>query len=481
MNETDFSRLPLSYQMLCNLRELGFTAMTPVQAESLPHILEGRDVLAKARTGSGKTAAFGIGLISKLKVSQFKVQSLVLCPTRELADQVANELRRLARATPNVKILTLCGGVAFGPQYGSLLHGAHIVVGTPGRVLKHLDKGNLSLQDLDTLVLDEADRMLDMGFIEEIERVIAYASDRRQTLLFSATFPARIVQLSTTVQTDAISIQAPAAEEDLQIREYFYGAGAGGKPSLLIRVIACHNPGNVLVFCNTKLETQEVADTLCLAGIEALAIHGDLEQYERTDVLVRFANRSCAVLVATDVAARGLDIEDLEMVVNYDLPQNETTYIHRIGRTGRAGKKGLAATIYTASEARLMDQYRNDSRLFFDADAVPEVENFALTPAYSTLVVEAGKKDKIRPGDLLGALTGVAGIAAQYVGKIDVHDRQSYVAIDRSMIDAAYSHLKKGRIKGKSYPVRVFGRTTANDAGNVWQTSRHYQVKKQDR
>ena len=481
MNETDFSRLPLACEMLRNLGELGFTTMTPVQAESLPHILEGRDVIAKARTGSGKTAAFGIGLVSRLEVTRFRVQSLVLCPTRELADQVANELRRLARATPNVKILTLCGGAAFGPQYGSLLHGAHIVVGTPGRVLKHLDKGNLSLQALDTLVLDEADRMLDMGFIEEIERVIAHAPARRQTLLFSATFPERIVQLSTTVQIDAIFIQAPAAEEDLQISEYFYTAGEEDKTSLLVRIIAHHNPGNVLVFCNTKLETREVADNLCQAGIEALAIHGDLEQFERTDVLVRFANRSSAVLAATDVAARGLDIEDLEMVVNYDVPQNEATYIHRIGRTGRAGKKGLAATIIAASNVRVMDQYRNETRQFFDADALREVENFSLTPANGTLVVEAGKKDKIRPGDLLGALTGKAGIAAKYVGKIDVHDRQSYVAIDRTVIDRAYLHLKNGRIKGRSYPVWVFGRTVPNDAGNVWQTSRHYQKQKQDR
>ncbi len=474
MKDTDFSCLSLSRSMLHNLEELGFTSMTPVQADSLPHILENEDVIAKAQTGSGKTAAFGIGLISKLDVQKFKVQSLVLCPTRELADQVAKELRRLARATHNIKILTLCGGVAFGPQYGSLLHGAHIVVGTPGRVLKHLDKGNLSLNDLDTLVLDEADRMLDMGFIEEIERVIACAPSKRQTLLFSATFPAKIVELSSTIQKNAINIQSAAIKQDQAIAEYFYETKEDDKHSSLIKALSYHKPGNVLIFCNTKVETQEIADSLCDAGIDALAIHGDLEQFERTDVLVRFANGSCSVLVATDVAARGLDIEDLEMVVNYDIPQNEETYIHRIGRTGRAGKEGVSVTIFTRSNVRVMENYRNEIRSFADAQTLPQVEDYVLTAKNATLVVEAGKKDKMRPGDLLGALTGKAGIEAKYIGKIDIYDRQSYVAIDRSVIDKACLQLKKGRIKGRSYPVWVFGRNRPVDVGNIWKTSKHF-------
>lgn len=461
MNDLNFSCLPLSRAMLNNLNELGFKAMTPVQVESLPHILKNCDVIAQAKTGSGKTAAFGIGLIDKLDVTKYRVQSLVLCPTRELADQVAKELRRLARAVHNVKILTLCGGAAFGPQYGSLLHGAHIIVGTPGRVLQHLDKKYLSLKDLNTLVLDEADRILDMGFIDEINRVIAHAPEDRQTLLFSATYPEKIMDLSSAIQKDALNIQTISGESANKITEFFYEVDHNCKPSVLIKAIAHHKPGNILVFCNTKAEAQSVADALSRAGIDALAIHGDLEQYERTDVLVRFSNKSCSVLVATDVAARGLDIKELAMVVNYDIPQNEATYIHRIGRTGRAGKEGLAVTLFTRRQAPGMEFFRNETRRFDAVEDLTEVGDFALIAPNVTIVLEGGKKDKMRPGDILGALTGEAGLESQYVGKIDIYDRQSYVAIARSMVDRAYSYLKNGKIKGRSFPVWVFDQSNS--------------------
>lgn len=463
MNDSQFSTLPLSKAMLHNLEELGFKAMTPVQAESLPHILKNRDVIAQAKTGSGKTAAFGIGLLTKLDVKKFRVQTLVLCPTRELADQVAKELRRLARAIHNVKILTLCGGVAFGPQYGSLLHGAHIIVGTPGRVLQHLDKKYLSLKNLETLVLDEADRMLDMGFIDDIKRIIAHAPENRQTLLFSATYPAKIMNLSSAIQKNALNIQTISAESANKITEYFYQVPHNQKISMLIKAIAHHQPQNILVFCNTKLAADDVAADLSGAGVDALAIHGDLEQYQRTDVLVRFANKSCSVLVGTDVAARGLDIKELEMVVNFDIPQDEATYTHRIGRTGRAGQEGLAVTLYTSNQAPVMANYRNEQRRFDELDSLNEVEDFTLAPPNRTIVLEGGKKDKMRPGDILGALTGEAGLEGKDVGKIDIYDRQSYVAIDRKAVDKAYAYLKKGKIKGRSFSVWVFGQPLTVD------------------
>ncbi len=470
MSDFSFSSLPLSGAMLHNLDELGFAEMTPVQAQSLPHILEGRDVIAQAKTGSGKTAAFGIGLLDRLDVKKFRVQSLVLCPTRELADQVAKELRRLARATHNVKILTLCGGVAFGPQYGSLLHGAHIIVGTPGRVLKHLDKKNLSLQDLTTLVLDEADRMLDMGFIDEIDRVIDYAPATRQTLLFSATYPKKIMTLSSSIQKDAINIKTIAVEQANKITEYFYEVQQDNKLSVLIRTIAHHNPQNILVFCNTKIESQQVADALNDAGVDALAIHGDMEQFERTDVLVRFSNKSCSVLVATDVAARGIDIKELEMVVNYDVALSQEIHTHRIGRTGRAGEEGVAITLFTDTDLQEIEGYRNESRRFDTIDTLPAADNFTLIPPNTTLVIEAGKKNKMRAGDILGALTGKKGIEGKFVGKIDIFDRQSFVAIDSSMIDKAYTLLKRGKIKGRAFPVWAFNRPAPAAAGNVWKT-----------
>ncbi|MBE0498736.1 MAG: ATP-dependent RNA helicase DbpA [Campylobacterales bacterium] len=455
MNTTNFSSLPLCAEMLHNLNELGFKEMTPVQAQSLPPILQNADVIAQAKTGSGKTAAFGIGLLHKLNVKNFKVQSLVLCPTRELADQVAKELRRLARGTHNIKILTLCGGMPFGPQLGSLRHGAHIIVGTPGRVLAHLDKGSLLFDALDTLVLDEADRMLDMGFIEEIDRVIAFMPAQRQTLLFSATYPEEIMQLSASIQKDALNIQTISAESANPITERFYELEQTEKLPMLIKIFAHYKPENVIVFCNTKIESQEIAKHLRQKEIDALAIHGDLEQIDRTDVMVQFANKSASVLVATDVAARGIDIKELSMVINYDLPHDEAIYTHRIGRTGRAGEEGLAFTLFTPDEARDADLYRNTKRLFEEASALDEVSSFEMKPPNVTLVIEGGKKEKIRPGDILGALTGEAGIAAKHIGKIDIYAHQSYVAIERSMVDEAHKQLKNTKIKGKSFSVWV--------------------------
>jgi len=451
----NFSSLPLSKEMLSNLDELGFKEMTPVQQESLPHILEKKDVIAQAKTGSGKTLAFGLGVLNRLNVKNFRVQSLVLCPTRELADQVAKELRRLARFQHNIKILILCGGMPFGPQLSSLRHGAHIVVGTPGRILKHLGKGTLSLENIETFVLDEADRMLDMGFSEDIEKVISYINKKPQTLLFSATYPDEILKLSSSIQKDAVSIKTVSQESENTIAEHFYNAQVDEKVPSLLKLISKHRPETTIVFCNTKIKTDEVADELQDAGIDALAIHGDLEQYERVDVLTQFSNRSCSVLVATDVAARGIDIKELAMVVNFDVPHDEAIYTHRIGRTGRAGETGLAVTLYNNYEAREIEFYRNETRLFESLEELHRVKDFKIEPLNMTLVIEGGKKDKVRAGDILGALTGDAGLEGRHIGKIDIHDRQSYVAIERSFIDDAHNKLKNGKIKGRKFSVWI--------------------------
>jgi len=450
-----FSNLTLSKEMLHNLNEIGYKEMTAIQAQSLPHILDGKDVIAQAKTGSGKTAAFGIGLLTKLQVKKFRVQSLILCPTRELADQVAKELRTLARATHNVKILTLCGGTAFGPQLGSLRHGAHIIVGTPGRILKHLKKETLSLKDMDMLVLDEADRMLDMGFSEEINEVLGFAPKERQTLLFSATYTDEVLGISSSIQKDAISVKTVSNEVANKITERFYAVEYGKKIDTLINICSNFKPENVIVFCNTKIESDEIAKKLVDKKIDALALHGDLEQYERNDVLVQFANKSCTVLVATDVAARGLDIKELSMVVNYDLPHGEETYTHRIGRTGRAGAEGLAFTLYEPNEMEKTDEYKNDTRIFDEATSLKAVNGFEMKPKNITLVIEGGKKDKVRAGDLLGALTGEAGLKGSSIGKIDIYERQSYVAIESKLIDEAHKKLKNGKIKGKKFSVWI--------------------------
>ena len=455
MNKRDFSNLPLTKEMLHNLNEIGYKEMTPIQEESLPFILEGRDVIAQAKTGSGKTAAFGIGLLHKLQVKKFRVQSLILCPTRELADQVAKELRTLARFSHNIKILTLCGGTAFGPQLGSLRHGAHIIVGTPGRILKHLKKETLSLEDVDMLVLDEADRMLDMGFSEEINEVLGFVPKSRQTLLFSATYTDEIMGISASIQRDAINVKTTSTEVANKITERFYEVQNSQKLKTVINILSNFKPENVIVFANTKAEVQEIAETLQKNRIDALAIHGDLEQYERNDVLVQFANKSCPVLVATDVAARGLDIKELSMVINYDLPHGEETYTHRIGRTARAGMEGLAFTLFSPYEEDKAYEYKNTTRLFEDADALKIVNGFEMKPQNITLVIEGGKKDKVRAGDLLGALTGEAGLDGNSIGKIDIYDKQSYVAIEASKIDEAHEKLKNGKIKGKKFSIWI--------------------------
>ena len=449
----NFSTLALSKEMLQTLDSLNYTSMTPIQAESLPLILDGKDVIAQAKTGSGKTAAFGIGLLSKLDVKRFRVQSLVLCPTRELADQVAKELRRIARFQHNIKILILCGGESFGKQLGSLSHQAHIIVGTPGRVLKHLNKESLDLSELKTLVLDEADRMLDMGFIEEIDAVLAFTPKEKQTLLFSATYDNEIMKISKQIQKDAISVKTVSTESANKIKEYFYKTN--NKAESFVNVLSNYKPENVIVFTNTKIEAKELAQKLQKMKIDAIAIHGDLEQYERNDVLVQFANKSCPILVATDVAARGLDIKELSMVVNFDIPRGSETYTHRIGRTGRAGAEGIAITLYDNYESEKADEYDNGARLFNDTESLKKVENFEMLPLFITLVIEGGKKDKVRAGDILGALTGDAGLDGSSIGKIDIYDRQSYVAIERKFIDDAHKRLGDGKIKGKKFSVWI--------------------------
>jgi len=443
--------------MLKNLASLGYAEMTPIQAHTLPLILSGKDVLAKAKTGSGKTAAFGIGLLAGVELSSPRVQALVLCPTRELADQVGKELRRLARCTDNLKLLTLCGGVPFGPQLGSLQHGAHVVVGTPGRLLDHLRRGSLDLSSLQTLVLDEADRMLDMGFQEEISALIAATPQKRQTLLFSATYPEEIAALSADIQQQPVTVSVDEAHEEGVIAQLLYEVDQDERNAALARILGHYRPESTLVFCTTRKQCQDVAADLVRRGFSAQAMHGDLEQRERDQVLVRFANKSISVLVATDVAARGLDIKELPAVVNYELSRDPEIHLHRIGRTGRAGEQGLALSLATVQEARRVQAVEGAQ-----GGSIPRGDLAALVsgagtppaPPMVTLCIEGGRKTKVRPGDVLGALTGVAGVAGSEVGKIDIFDFHAYVAVMRSSAAQALACLKGNKIKGRFFKVR---------------------------
>ncbi|GGK06820.1 ATP-dependent RNA helicase DbpA [Pseudomonas matsuisoli] len=457
-DSASFSSLSLSPAMQANLASLGYTQMTPIQAAALPLMLAGRDVLAQAKTGSGKTAAFGIALLHQVNARYFGCQGLVLCPTRELADQVAKEMRRLARAADNIKVLTLCGGVPFGPQVGSLEHGAHVIVGTPGRVGEHLRKGTLKLDGLRTLVLDEADRMLDMGFYDSIAEIIGQTPPRRQTLLFSATYPQGIQQLAATFLDKPEEVRVQSLHDDRQIEQRFYEISPDHRYDAVKRLLASVRPQSCVAFCHTRQQCQELVDVLAAAGIEAQALHGDLEQRERDQTLAMFANRSLSVLVATDVAARGLDIEGLEAVINVELSRDPEVHIHRIGRSGRAGEKGLALSLVAPAEAaraQAIETLQRKPLPWFQLDALQPGKGSALQAPMRTLCIAAGRKDKLRPGDILGALTGDAGIEGDKVGKIAIFDFQAFVAIERSRAQDALRRLNQGKIKGRSLKVRL--------------------------
>lgn len=458
MSQIAFSSLKLHPALLKNLSSLDYQAMTPIQAQSLPHILDGKDVIAQGKTGSGKTAAFSLGLLQKLDVKRFHVQSLVLCPTRELADQVAKEIRKLARTIHNIKVLTLCGGMPFGPQVGSLEHGAHIIVGTPGRIEKHLGKGTLKLDGLNTFVLDEADRMLDMGFQPALEVIIESIPNKRQTLLFSATYPKQIQSIAKRIMIQPVMAQAASTHDNTSIQQYFYQLDDNTPRLTALRLLLLkYRPESALVFCNTKRETQEVADELSSHGFSALALHGDLEQRDRDQTLVCFANKSVAILVATDVAARGLDIDALDVVINYQIARDSEVHIHRIGRTGRAGSQGIACTLYDGRESYVIARLEEYLDQTIDSMPLPLfslLENSTYQPPMASLQIDGGKKQKVRPGDILGALTGENGIAGKLVGKIDIFDNCAYVAVSRGAIQTALKTLGEGKLKGRSFRVR---------------------------
>ena len=443
--------------MLANLSRLGFESPTPIQSGALPLAMEGRDLIALAQTGSGKTAAFGISLVERLAPRRFAVQGLVLCPTRELADQVAKSLRELAVARENVKILSLCGGVSIGPQIGSLSHGAHIVVGTPGRIQDHLRKGTLKLDQLKTLVLDEADRMLDMGFQDAVEDIISQAPSKRQTLMFSATWPENIRKLSEQYQRNPADVRIDSQAVDSDITEKFYEIAPGQQVQALAALLSLHQPASCIAFCTRKQQCDEVATELNGLGFAALPLHGDLEQRDRDSVLVRFGNQSCSVLVATDVAARGLDIKSLPLVVNVEPARDPEVHTHRVGRTGRAGERGLAVTFCTPSQAHKINRLEAERKQAVAWGVTGELMATPLkplAPAMTTLCIAGGRKDKVRPGDVLGALTGEAGLPGKVVGKIDLFDFQCFVAVEKASAPTALKRLEQGRIKGRKMRVR---------------------------
>ena len=461
----DFSQLPLSPAMLQNLQQLGYERMTAIQAASLPQGLLGRDLIAQAQTGSGKTAAFALPLLANLNPRRFAVQAVVLCPTRELADQVSVEIRRLARAEDNIKLVTLCGGVPLRGQAASLEHGAHIVVGTPGRVMDHLDRGSLNLEALNTWVLDEADRMLDMGFYDDIVCVAQRCPAQRQTLLFSATYPEGIAKLAERFMREPQTIRVETTTSAGRIRQRFYEVQDSERLHAVGQLLRHFRPASALAFCNTKQQCRDVAAVLQAEGFSALTLFGELEQRERDQVLLQFANRSATVLVATDVAARGLDISSLAAVINVDVSADAEVHVHRIGRTGRlgqsgagVGEEGLALSLASLDEmgrVGRIEQLMGQEVTWGALDELRDAPGGPLLPPMQTLQIQGGRKEKIRAGDVLGALTADLGLSRDDVGKINVNDFSTYVAVRRDLAPQTAARLNAGRVKGKAVKVRL--------------------------
>ena len=453
----DFSALPLSAATLANLQQLGYTQMTPIQAASLPITLQGQDLIAQASTGSGKTAAFGLPLLHRINPRWFAPQALVLCPTRELADQVATEIRRLARAQDNIKLVTVYGGVPARNQIASLENGAHIVVGTPGRVLDLIEREVLDLAAIQTLVLDEADRMLDMGFLPDIETVVRQCPAQRQTLLFSATYPEGIATLAQRFMRAPKQVKVDAQHSAHKIEQRWYEVEQGDKARVVSQVLMHFQPESSIAFCNTKQQCRDLVDALQAQGFSALALFGELEQRERDEVMVQFANKSCSVLVATDVAARGLDIAGLAAVINVDVTPDAEVHIHRIGRTGRGDAQGLALNLAAMDEmgavGKIEELQGRASQFRPLSELTPQPGD--LVPPMCTIQIVGGRKEKIRAGDVMGAMCADFGYAREQIGKIVVNEYSTYVAVVRDIATQAVAKLNAGRVKGKTVKARL--------------------------
>lgn len=460
---SSFSDLSLSNGLLEVIKAIGFDQPTPIQMECIPLLIGGRDLIGQSRTGSGKTAAFALPILQKIDLESRQTQALILCPTRELAAQVARDFRRFGRNHKGLQVLVAAGGEPARPQREALERGVHIVVGTPGRLLDLLSRDNLDTSYIRTLVLDEADRMLDMGFEEEVSQILQKTPRSRQTVFFSATFPEMIQSWSRKYQIKPVHIKIKDShEEGPSISQFVVAAEKEEKLRLLVRLLETM-AGSALVFCNQKATVADLVQELEAKGVRAVALHGDLEQRDRDRVLAMFRNGSRRILVATDVAARGLDIADLDMVFCFDVPHEVAAYTHRVGRTGRAGKKGLAVSLASAVERSRLREFSTAGNFVIELVRVEQLQRMRPHPSSSadqmamqTLYISGGRKDKLRPGDLLGALTGETGhFKACDIGKIEIHDDFSYVAVAQSIANLATQRLKAGKIKGRRFLVKL--------------------------
>ena len=519
-----FDELNIDERILRAVEDMGFEETSPIQTQAIPAVLEGIDVIGQAQTGTGKTAAYSIPMLQKINPDVKKPQAIVLCPTRELAVQVAEEIRKLAKYMSDIKVLPVYGGQEIVRQIKSLKAGVQIIVGTPGRVMDHMRRKTVKFDSVSMVILDEADEMLDMGFREDMETILTETPEERQTVLFSATMPKPIMDIARKFQKDAKIIKVVRKELTVSnIDQFYYEVRPKNKTEILSRLIDIYNPKLSVVFCNTKRQVDELISELKGRGYFADGIHGDMKQQQRDRVMDDFRSGKTEILIATDVAARGIDVDGVDIVFNYDLPQDEEYYVHRIGRTGRAGKSGLALSFISGREVyKLKDIERycktkilakpipslddvkntkmdgrfdkikemieaDEHRAMLDMveehvnqedytsmdmaaallkmivgdtlDRIDEVENFhfdenADTSRMVRLFINVGKKDKITPANILGAIAGESGMPGRLVGAIDMMDNYTFVDVPAKHAEAVLAAMNDNvLIKGRKVNV----------------------------
>lgn len=514
MTSEQFKEMGLSSAVLKALEEMGFEEPSPIQAKTIPGIMEGRDIIGQAQTGTGKTAAFGIPIVERLDHRSKKVQALVLVPTRELAIQVAEEITKIGRHA-GVKVVPIYGGQSYDRQIRALEHGSQVAIGTPGRVMDHIRRGTLKLDHVNIMVLDEADEMLDMGFIEDVEFILGQVPEERQTLLFSATVPEAIARLARRYlkSPEHIAISPERLTVPL-IDQVYYEVREHEKLEALSRILDMEGAERTIIFCRTKKRVDDLTEGLQARGYSAEAIHGDLNQIQRNRVMKRFKEGGSEMLVATDVAARGLDIENVTHVINYDLPQDTESYVHRIGRTGRAGRTGTAITLVTPKEFRQIRQMERTLRLRLirrpiptpadvaekqrealktrlgeevERGVLPEYQEVVLSlaesydsvdiaaaairlmvdkgreqpmesefgetgaePGMVRLFVNVGRTDRITPADIVRGLAEGSGISGSVLGLIDIYDRFTFVEMPHDAAQKVLRAIGDIHIRGKS-------------------------------
>ena len=459
-NMATFQSLGLVDTLLRAVEAEGYESPTPVQEQSIPPLLAGRDVLGVAQTGTGKTAAFTLPVLQIMDRNKpggkRHIRALILSPTRELAAQIDERLGAYSE-NMDVRHRVIFGGVNQNPQVRALQRGLDVLVATPGRLLDLVGQGHIDLSRIEFFVLDEADRMLDMGFYDELEVIFQHLPQKRQTLLFSATYPDTIAQISDAVQKAPQRIETQSLHTGTKIEQIAYKVTDEHRDQAVAAVLSHYQAQAAIVFCHTKAQTFALTEYLQQKDIAAVALNGDLEQRERTQVLTRFAHKSALVLVATDVAARGLDIDAVDVVINYTVTEEPDVYVHRIGRTGRADAEGLAVTLVSESEMAGLRAIEAHAQVVLKPKGIESVRyhaNRIVQPAFATLSIDGGKRQKLRPGDILGALTKEAGIDGDDIGKINVTNQVSFIAVKLRSVKRAMAQFREGKIKGKKFRAR---------------------------